>query len=112
MARLGVEPDVQTYERLIMRYLGCENIEMTLKLLIDMDKAKLFPTAQTIQGVLDLLMNRGLVNIALDLARNYDEGIGRRNLDKLPNIYWVKLLTAASDNFFVRICAGRINMDC
>lgn len=95
----GLEPDEETYKLLLSRYLASDNLEMSLKVLFKMEKHDFRPSLDGVQAFLNLALDRGLVRMAHEVARNYEDG-GVRTLQSET---WVKMLTSATDVYYVSL---------
>ncbi|KZV63379.1 hypothetical protein PENSPDRAFT_589970 [Peniophora sp. CONT] len=96
MQKDGVAPNEETYKLLLSRYLIAENFEMSVKVLFDMEKNDFHPSLDGAQAFLNFALDRGLVRLAHEIARNYEDG----GLRTLQQEMWVKMLTVATDMYY------------
>ena len=95
----AVEPNSTTFEYLIWRYISCGNLEMSLKLLFEMERREFSPSFEVARDIIQLCMDSGMARLAVEIARNYEDG----ELRKLNPFTWVNLLTVATDHHYVNI---------
>jgi hypothetical protein len=93
----NIEPNATTFEYLIWRYISCGNLEMSLKLLFEMERKDFSPRFEIAQDIIKLCTDNGMARLAVEIARNYEDG----ELRKLNPSTWVDLLAVASDMYYV-----------
>ena len=98
MKKHGVEPNARTYDFIIKFYLECDNLEVALIKLAEMNDAGHSPSLKVAQQLIDSAGEAGQVRLALDLADAYEETTVRR----LDVEAWVKLLIYSAEQLFVR----------
>ena len=99
MEASGIEPDATTYMLLIRRYTSVSNLEMALRLLVEMEGRELFPKLETAEEVIALAAARGQPRLAIDLAENFEASSIRR----LGTQVWIQCLLASSESLYVSI---------
>ncbi|KAI0030792.1 hypothetical protein K488DRAFT_53427 [Vararia minispora EC-137] len=95
MEQCGITPNRDSYHYLLSRFIVDKNPEMVIKLVFEMDTKGISPSAQATQAIVEHLASHGFVHAALGLAKNYEKALG-----KLDPATWVRLLMAATDQFF------------
>lgn len=97
MADAGKEHTEGTYALLIQRYIADSNLEMSFKILVEMERRGLTPTLETAEGVITLAAGRRLPRLALELAENFEASSVRR----LSTHVWVTCLLSSSECLYV-----------
>jgi hypothetical protein len=97
MEQLQLAPTAKTYTFILERALAQDNPEHALRYLREMELRELQPELDIAQQVIIHLANKGHVQLAFDLAVQFDA----RSVRRLASELWVNLLIAAAETLNV-----------
>ncbi|KAL5523876.1 hypothetical protein ACEPAG_8049 [Sanghuangporus baumii] len=93
-----LQPNAGTYDFLLRYYLDCDNVEMALVKLAEMNEAGFQPNLKTAQTLIDRFGQMGHVRLALELA-DFHETVTVRRLD---SELWVNLLVYCAEELYAQ----------
>ncbi|KAL5528332.1 hypothetical protein ACEPAF_7468 [Sanghuangporus sanghuang] len=96
MERHGLQPNAGTYDFFLRYYMDCDNAEMALVKLAEMNEAGFQPSLKTAQALIDRFGQMGHVRLALELA-DFHEAVTVRRLD---SELWVNLLVYCAEELY------------
>lgn len=95
----GLEPNAATYDTILRFHLDCDNLEMALFKLAEMNDMGFQPSLKVMQYLITEIGEVGHVRLALNLADAYEATAVRR----LDSDTWVKLLVFCAEELYVSI---------